>query len=211
MAGRTGRRPGNPDTKAHILAVARDHFMRQGVAATSIRGIAREAGVDPALVHHYFADKNTLFLAALEMAFDPALLVERIASGGVDGIGVRIINAAIMVWESPMGATLIRAAAAEPHFFPTVGAYLVEHIVQTAIQVLRLPRAEAEERGALMQSLMLGMAMTRYIARIEPMVSLPREQLVRIMAPILQHIITGNLDGRRRPQGPSTMGTTTPM
>ena len=61
---RTGRRPGTPDTRDAILAVARRRFATRGYDATSLRGIAAEAKVDPALLIHYFGTKEGLFVAA---------------------------------------------------------------------------------------------------------------------------------------------------
>ena len=68
---RRGRRPGSPDTRAAILAAARERFAAQGYAGTSVRAVAASAGVDAALVHHYFGTKDDLFLAALELKVDP--------------------------------------------------------------------------------------------------------------------------------------------
>ena len=67
MARRTGRRPGNPDTREAILTAAREAFAERGYDAASIRAIATRAGVDPALVHHYFGAKEQLFLAAMRI------------------------------------------------------------------------------------------------------------------------------------------------
>ena len=71
MSGRRGRRPGAPDTRAAILAAARSRFAEHGYAGTTIRAVATDAGVDAALVHHYFGTKDELFLAALELPVDP--------------------------------------------------------------------------------------------------------------------------------------------
>ena len=76
-----GRRPGNPDTREAVLAAARAAFAERGFDGATIRGIAADAGVDPALVHHYFGSKDKLFLAAVEAPADPAELLPEVLAG----------------------------------------------------------------------------------------------------------------------------------
>src|SRR6478752_1083882 len=87
-----GRRPGGPDTRTVIVDAARSSFAANGYDKSSLRGIARDAGVDPALVHHYFDGKAALFAETLSMPVDPARLVERIVAGGPEGVGRRLIE-----------------------------------------------------------------------------------------------------------------------
>src|SRR4051812_50222767 len=82
-----GRRPGGVDTRAAIVEAARKSFAAKGYDKSSMRGIAREAGVDPALVHHYFEGKAGLFAATLDVPVDPAELIARITSGDVERPG----------------------------------------------------------------------------------------------------------------------------
>ena len=82
---RRGRRPGSPDTRAEILAVAREQFASRGYAGTSMRAVAAAAGVDAALVHHYFGTKDDLFVAALELKVDPREALRPVVEGGIDG------------------------------------------------------------------------------------------------------------------------------
>ena len=89
---RRGRRPGSPDTRAAVLSAARERFAAQGYAGTSVRAVAAAAGVDPALVHHYFGTKDDLFLAALEVKVDPRLAMLPVIEGGVDGAGERLLR-----------------------------------------------------------------------------------------------------------------------
>jgi AcrR family transcriptional regulator len=88
-----GRRPGGPDTRAEILEAARRAFEDEEYERASIGGIARLAGVDPALVHHYFGDKAMLFVELVHLARDPRDVVERMhAEGPVTG--ARIVSRA---------------------------------------------------------------------------------------------------------------------
>ena len=75
---RTGRRPGNQDTREAIIAAAREAFAEKGYDRASIRAIATGAGVDPALVHHYFGTKDQLFLATVNAPIDPAQILPRV-------------------------------------------------------------------------------------------------------------------------------------
>ena len=78
---RRGPRPGGTDTKAQILSAAGAVFSRDGYQRGSVRAVAREAGVDPALVRHYFSSKTELFVEALRPPFDLTSHVQRMAEG----------------------------------------------------------------------------------------------------------------------------------
>ena len=103
MSTRTsrGRRPGAPDTRAEVLDAARASFAEKGFRATTIRAVAASAGVDPALVHHYFGTKDNLFLAALEMPVDPRELLAPVVQLGPDGAGERLLRTFLSVWDDP--------------------------------------------------------------------------------------------------------------
>src|SRR4051812_30128042 len=93
-----GRRRGGPDTRGEILAAARQSFAGKGFTGTTIRAVAADAGVDPALVHHYFGAKEDLFLAALEIPVDPRRLVPPVFDEGVAGAGERLVRVFLSVW-----------------------------------------------------------------------------------------------------------------
>src|SRR6266545_3836915 len=110
---RTGRRPGNQDTREAILAAARATFADRGYDRASIRAIATSAGVDPALVHHYFGTKEELFLATVNAPIDPREVIPEILAGSRDEIGERLVRMFVRVWDSPTGtaaAALLRSA-----------------------------------------------------------------------------------------------------
>ena len=99
---RTGRRPGNQDTREAILAAAREAFAERGFDRTSIRAIATSAGVDPALVHHYFGTKDELFLATVQAPMDPAVLLPRVLDGDVKELPERLLRTFLSVWDHPV-------------------------------------------------------------------------------------------------------------
>src|SRR5262245_6863644 len=103
MPRRTGRRPGSPDTPQTILAAAREAFGERGFDGASIRAIATSAGVDPALVHHYFGTKEQLFLETVQMPIDPREFLPHVLAGGRDEVGVRLVTTFLRVWDSPVG------------------------------------------------------------------------------------------------------------
>src|SRR5512140_313481 len=100
-APRRGRRPGAPDTRAAILDAARSAFAEKGFGGTTIRGVAAEAGVDAALVHHYFGTKDDLFVAALELPVDPRQAIAPALVDGPDGAGERLLRVFLGVWGDP--------------------------------------------------------------------------------------------------------------
>ena len=94
-----GRRPGAPDTRGEIVAAARREFAAKGFDKTSLRGVARSAGVDPALVHHYFAGKQDLFLVAIQLPFDPRTVLPPVLRGPRKGLGERLVRAVLGLWD----------------------------------------------------------------------------------------------------------------
>jgi len=196
MARRTGRRPGNPDTRAAILAAARQVFGERGFDHASIRSIAASAGVDPALVHHYFGTKDKLFLAAMNAPIDPGELLPQALAGAPDAIGERLARLALRVWDSPAGVAglaLLRSALSNEWTARLMRDFVTTQIVRRALQQIDLDPAEVPLRGSLVASQMAGMIMTRYILKLEPIATAPPEAVVAAIGPTLQRYITGDL------------------
>jgi AcrR family transcriptional regulator len=197
MARRTGRRPGNPDTRDAILGAAREAFAERGYDAASIRAIATAAAVDPALVHHYFGTKEQLFLAAMQMPINPAEVLRVVAEGGRDEIGERLVRAFLTVWDSPAGsagAALLRSAVSSEWGARLLREFVTRQILRRVIKMLDIEHEpDATLRAALAGSQLVGLVMTRYIVRLEPIASTPKETLVRAVAPTIQRYLTGEL------------------
>src|SRR5207237_6242796 len=104
---RTGRRPAPGGTREKILAAARSRVGQEGYDGTTIRGIAAGAGVDPALVPHYFGSKEGVFLAAVEFPVDPAEFIPRLLAPGIDGLGERLVMFFLERWDSADGSSLL--------------------------------------------------------------------------------------------------------
>lgn len=196
MARRTGRRPGNPATREAILAAARKAFAERGFDGASIRAIATGAGVDPALVHHYFGTKDQLFLAAMNSPIDPRDVLPQVLAGGAQQVGERLVRAFLGVWDSPAGSAgvaLLRSGVTNDWSARILREFLVTQILRRVLGPLDLDPQEAPLRASLVASQVAGMAMMRYIIKLEPLASAPPEQVVAAVGPTVQRYITGNL------------------
>ena len=194
MTGR-GRRPGATDTREAILEAARDAFAAKGFRSTTIRGVASEAGVDPALVHHYFGTKDDLFLASLQVPVDPRQVLPTVLADGLDGAAERLLGTVLALWDDPTTRrpliSLIRSGLGAE----TGASLLQDGLLRLVLGPIR--EAIGTEDGALRAQLfgtqMIGLILARYVLELEPLASLPREQVVAWAAPNLQRYLTGPL------------------
>lgn len=194
MTARRGRRPGAPDTRAAILAAARTLFASGGFTATTVRAIAAEAGVDAALVHHYFGTKDDLFVAALEIPVDPRERLAEVIAAGPDGAGERLVRTFLSVWDDPeLRLPLIGLARSilDPSGQRLMRDGFVPAVLLPVGAALGLDRPEV--RMPLVASQVIGLILARYVLEIEPLASLPAEELVGIYGPTLQRYLTGPL------------------
>jgi AcrR family transcriptional regulator len=191
---RRGRRPGSPDTRAAILAEARAQFATGGFAGTSIRGIAAAAGVDAALVHHYFGTKDDLFIAALELKVDPREALLTVTEGGIDGAGERWVRLFLHVWDDEE-ARLPMLALVRGVLEPGGERLIRDGFLRMVLEPVgaRLGLDQPERRLGLVASQLIGLVMLRYVARFEPIASAPVEQLVATYAPVIQGYLSGPL------------------
>ncbi|BCB88412.1 TetR/AcrR family transcriptional regulator [Phytohabitans suffuscus] len=196
MARRTGRRPGNPDTREAILTAAREAFAERGFEAASIRGIATSAGVDPALVHHYFGTKEQLFKSCMDFPIDPAEMLPQVLAGGPDEIGERLVRFFLRIWDSPAGVAavaLMRSAVTNDWTARLLREFVTTQMVRHVVTRLAVDPAEVPLRASLVASQMAGLAMVRYVLKLEPLASAPPEVVVAAIAPNVQRYATGDL------------------
>ena len=189
-----GRRAGSSETREAILESARRRFAELGYDATTIRAVAAGAGVDPALVHYFFGTKGDLFVAAIEYPVNPAELVERVVAGGLEDIGPRLVRAFLAVWDgrtqSPLFA-LIRGAATHEQSAALLREFISREVVGRVARAIDADQPEL--RAALCGTQIVGLAMIRYVLRVEPLASLDPESVVAHVAPVVQHLLTGPL------------------
>lgn len=192
---RSGRRPGVSDTRSQILAAARAGFGEAGFDGATIRGIAARAGVDPALVHHYFGSKQQLFVTAMELPVDLDAAVPGLLAGPPDELGYRIVRFVLELWGAPGTRPLmlgvVRSASADP-----VAAELLRRILAEgpfAAIAKAIDRPDAELRATLVGSQLVGLAMARYIVQVEPLASAPPDAVARAVGPSIQRYLLGEL------------------
>jgi AcrR family transcriptional regulator len=184
---RSGRRPGNSGSRERILAAARLSFAQSGYDATTIRGIAAAAGVDPALVRHYFGSMEHLFVVALEFPVDPVEFVPRLLDPGIDGLGERIASFFLEAWDTPGGRpflALLRSVASNEQAAEALRQFVSREVLSRVAAILVLDRPQL--RAALAASHLIGLAMTRYVVRLEPIASASRDDLARAVGPSIQ-------------------------
>ncbi|MEY9931934.1 AcrR family transcriptional regulator [Catenulispora sp. GP43] len=189
-AKRPGRRPGSADTRGQILDAARAEFASRGYEKATVRGIARAAGVDSALVHHYFGSKERVFVAALEFPVDPAVVLEQVA-GDPAGIGERLARFVVGLWEVPQARerllAVLRTIASNEDMAALVRGFARPRLVVPLAARVGGPDAEARVEMALAQ--IIGLAVARYVIGVEPVASLGSEELVALLAPALQRFL----------------------
>jgi AcrR family transcriptional regulator len=190
-----GRRPGGPDTRGEILAAARKSFADKGFGGTTIRAVAAEASVDPALVHHYFGSKDDLFLAALEIPLDPRAVVPTVFAEGVSGAGERLARLFLSVWDDPQARLPLIALFRTSLVENSPETLLQQGLLRLVLQPMRaaLPPDEADRRVQLVISQLSGLVLTRYLLALEPLASMPAEDVVAWVAPNLQRYLDGPL------------------
>jgi AcrR family transcriptional regulator len=195
------RRPGRPtgpsDTRERILVSARELFSQNGIGKTSIRAIAADAGVDSALVHHYFGTKEQLFAAAIDIPFDPNKILGPLRTAPVEELGRLLPSLVLPLWDSEIGAGLIatlRSAMAGDQI-NIFRSFLRDVVVTELAARVDEPKGSGVIRAEFVATQILGVAMARHIFELEPFRSLPIEQIVDTIAPNLQHYLTGELPG----------------
>jgi AcrR family transcriptional regulator len=192
---RTGRRPGASGTREAILRSAREAFGEQGYDKTTIRDVARRAGVDPALVHHYFGSKPDLFTAALDLPVNPAEMAAAMLAEQPEAAGEHIVAVFLGIWEQgsnrhPLMA-LIRSATSSEEAAAMLREFATREVFSRVVHALGTP--DARLRANLVLSQLFGLVFARYIIRVEPIASMPPAAVVATVGPTVQRYLTGDL------------------
>ncbi|HVX18870.1 MAG TPA: TetR family transcriptional regulator [Acidimicrobiales bacterium] len=218
-----GRRPGNPDTRAHIVAAARRVFRAEGYDAASSRSIAREAGVDPALIHHYFESKAALFMAALDFPLDPRRIREALDPDLPKG--EQLVLMFLHLWEGGLDVgddtaspadpdahpfiTVVQAATSGPAAGAALREFLKERVWTNPAMAGERPtdigeahddhpdRALSPEQGdlrhGLVSSQLFGIGWARYVLKVEPLASATPEAIAKVVGPTIERYMSGDL------------------
>ena len=178
-------------TREAITSAAGKLFAEQGFDRASIRAIAREAGVDPALVTHYFGSKQRLFVEVSRFPIDPELIVEQVVAGPRKAVGTRLATLVLGVLESPQGRErvtgMVRAAASEPAAAEAMRSLIEAGVIGPIAHALGSDRPEL--RATFAGSQFVGLVMARYIIGVEPLASTPADEVARTIAPVFQHYL----------------------
>ena len=189
-----GRRPAGENTRAALLAAARVEFTERGFDGTTVRVIAKRAGVDPAMVNHWFGGKDALFVAAMEIPVNPEEVVHRILDGDPEQSAERILRTFLSVWDTTGGgalAALMRSVASHEQAARMMREFVGRVIFGRVISAVAPDQFEL--RAALCGTQIVGLAMVRYVIRLEPLASADHNTVVMAIAPNLQRYLTGAL------------------
>ncbi|WP_436500768.1 TetR family transcriptional regulator [Actinokineospora sp. HUAS TT18] len=188
---KTGRRPGQTETRAHILAAARSQFGALGYGGATIRGIAAEAEVNPALIHHFFGTKEQVFVAALNLPVNPTVMVETVLDGPRAEAGARMVRLFLGLWSAPEPTTaflaLIRSVSTSEQAASMMRQFLEKAVLSKVADGLGVPRL----RMTALASQLVGLAMVRYVVGVEPMASASDDEVVALVGPVIQHYLDG--------------------
>jgi AcrR family transcriptional regulator len=192
---RPGRRRGKPDTRSAILAAAQSEFADKGFDRASMRGIAKTAGVDPSLMYHYFGSKDDVLLASLDVPFDPRAEIPMLTRPGLSGLGGRIAARFLQIWDDEANATRLVAVVRASMSSVTAQDLLTNGLARMILRPIReaIASPDAELRASLVASQLLGLAMSRYVLRLEPLASAPVDVVAAGIGPTLQRYLDGDL------------------
>jgi AcrR family transcriptional regulator len=197
---RSGRRPGPTTTREAIAEAARLQFAALGSDRATLRGIAREAGVDAALVVRFYGSKDELFREVMALPPAVAEAISSLADGPTATIGRRLATVIVGALEDPRSRPVvlgrIRSAASHPDAADLLRETLTRDVGRL---VAAVTDDEPQTRAVLVGSQVVGLALARHIVRFEPLASMPAADVIDYIAPTLQHYIVGTLrsDGSR--------------
>lgn len=189
---RRGRRTGGADTRAQLLDAARIEFTERGYEGATVRRIAQRAGVDAAMVNHWFGGKEALFTASIDVPIDPARLRDTVVAGGPARVGERIVTQFLQVWDGAGGgplAALMQSVAGHEDAAGLLRDFLGDVLIGPIVSAVAPD--EPALRGSLAGSQMIGLGMARYVLKLEPLASADHATVVAAVAPTLQRYLTG--------------------
>ncbi|MFI7633832.1 TetR family transcriptional regulator [Nonomuraea sp. NPDC049400] len=188
---RPGRRPGSADTRGEILTAARKVFAEKGFDKATVRAIAREAEVDPALVHHYFDTKEGMFAAAMQLPITPDQIIPALLEGPREEIGERLVRLILQVTAAPETrepmVALIRSAMTNEQAATMFREFISNALLFQVANRLGVPHLRIEAAFAQMYGVIMG----RYVIKLEPLASASHDELAELLAPTIQRYLVG--------------------
>ena len=197
---RSGRRPGPTTTREAIAEAARRQFAELGYDRATLRGIAGEARVDAALVVRFYGSKDALFREVMALPPAVAEAMAGLAEGPTESVGRRLAEVIVGMLENPRSRSIVLGRIRSASSHPDAAALVRETVTR---DIGRLAAAvtddEPETRAVLVGSQIVGLALARYVVRVEPLASMPAADVVDYIAPTFQHYLVGPL--RAEPPG----------
>jgi len=188
---RTGRRPGTPDTRDTILAVARHRFATRGYEATSLRSIATEAHVDPALVIHYFGSKEGLFIAATGLPADLPELFASLAALPRRDFVKALVRGYVQLVDSDSSRNailaLVRSAVSNDRAAAMLREFVTAELLPAVVKFTGHP--DAQLRASLVAAQLIGIAVLRHVLRVEPLARATPDEIVGLVAPVIERYL----------------------
>lgn len=180
------------DARDAVLDAARAAFKARGYLRTSMKGVAAAAGVAPEVVTRYYQSKDKLFAAAMRLPFDPASAIPDLMAPGLDGMGERLTRVTLETLSDPQTRDdligMMKAGASAGKATAGMRGFIEEELVDRLARTMRVP--DARLRANLITSYLLGIAVNRYVARLDPLASMSEDEVVRLVAPTIQDWLT---------------------
>jgi AcrR family transcriptional regulator len=179
------------DRRTAILDSARAQFAAQGFGGTSMRAIARDAGVDVSLISHYFGDKAGLLIATMELPVNPVEKIASVIADGPDGMAERLLRTFLSAWDphrdvfSSMFRTTFGSGDSQSPMLQVARDVLIGALLKV------LEGDDREVRAPLIAGQLIGLATLRYVVRVPPLADAPIDEIVRLYAPGMQVLIDG--------------------
>lgn len=203
-ADRRGRRTGRPDTRAQILDAARGLFITVGYRAATVRAIAAEANVDPALIGYFFGSKERLFGEALTLRANPAEIIAEQINGPIAELPRRLLTVLLKTWDAPENQPTLLAIAqtgAGPE-----GTALTRGFVEEALAAPITARLLQEDVStqdarictALLITQLVGVIYARYVLAADPVATIPQQVLIDRFTPALDAVVQPHVEPQAR-------------
>ena len=193
---RRGRRQGEPVSRDAVLRAAKHRFAVEGYEKTTLRAIASDAHVDPSMVLYLFGSKAELFRESLRLIIDPDVLVAAMSEGD-DDIGTRMVRTYLGIWENPDTATsmvaMLQSATSNSDAHDAFRGFMQSYVL-TAVSDVLGGGEQARLRAMLAATNLVGTAILRYVMRVAPLATLPRDDVVKLVAPAVTRYLTADAE-----------------
>ena len=195
MAQKNGRGPraARGEVRERLLDAARTLFTSQDFSTITVKDIAAQAGVDPGLVSYYFGGKAGLFREAMSMPRNPSKLVLDTLNEGINGAGERVLQSVFTQWDiagtsEQSGKVLISSLLSSPDTLTTFQKWLEDDIIELASR--KLTGENTRARAAAATGIVFQIIALRYIIKVEPLTSLPDDEIITLYAPLIQNLLS---------------------